>query len=90
LAARTLGSASTVAHLAFLSLFVWRLIVGNGFRIVSLVLALAAGGGLALSFVGGALLKHGGRTKARSIGMWLVGASASLASLLLVFASFGD
>ena len=90
LAARALGSASSVAHVAFLSLFIWRMIVGNGFRVVSLVLALSAAVGFALSFAGNALIKHGGRTKARSLGLWLVGGSAALASILLVFASFGD
>jgi hypothetical protein len=90
LAARALGGASTAAHFAFLTLYAWRLVIGRGFRAVSLVLAILAGCGLVLSFVGGALLKHGGRTRARSIGVWLVGASTALASLLLVFTSSGD
>lgn len=90
LAARALGSASSVAHVAFLSLFVWRFIVGRGFRVVSAVWAVLAVAGVAMSFVGGSLIKHGGRTKARTIGVWLVGASAALASLLLVMASFGS
>lgn len=90
LAARVLGSASSAAHVAFFSLFVWRAIVGNGFRLVSLAMAVVAAAGFAMSFAGGALIKHGGRTKARSIGVWLVGGSAALASALLVFASWGD
>ena len=91
LAARALGSASTVAHLAFFAVFVWRTIVGHGFRIVSLTFAVLALAGLVMSFVGKALLKHGGRTKARSLGVWLVGGSATLASVLLVLtASSGD
>lgn len=90
LAARALGSASSVAHFAFLSIFAWRFIVGRGFRVVSAVWALLAAVGIASSFVGNSLIKHGGRTKARSIGVWLVGASAALASLLLVMASFGS
>jgi hypothetical protein len=89
LAARLLGSASSAAHLAFVSLFVWRTITGKGLRAVSLLLAFVALLGFIMSFVGGALLKHGGRTKARAIGVWLVAASAALASTLLVFASFG-
>lgn len=90
LAARALGGASTAAHLAFLSLYAYRFIVGRGFRFVSAVCALLAAIGLTLSFVGGALLKHGGRTKARGIGVWLVGGATTLASLLLVFTSSGD
>src|SRR5262245_14203847 len=90
LAARALGGASSAAHLAFVSLFLWRLVTGNGFRVVSLLLAITALAGLAMSFVGSSLIKHGGRTKARSLGVWLVGGSAALASLLLVFANFGD
>lgn len=89
LAARALGSASTVAHFAFFAVFVWRLVVGNGFRLVSLMLALVALAGLVMSFVGKALLKHGGRTRARALGLWLVGGSATLASVLLVLSS-GD
>lgn len=90
LAARALGGASTVAHFAFLSIFAWRLVIGRGWRVVSLVFTILAASGLVLGFAGNALLKHGGRTKARSIGMWLVGASTTLASLLLLFASAGD
>ncbi len=89
LAARALGSASTVAHFLFFAVFVWRFIVGNGFRLISLTLALVALAGLVMSFVGKALLKHGGRTRARVLGFWLVGGSATLASVLLILSS-GD
>lgn len=90
LAARALGGASTAAHFAFLSIFAWRLVIGRGWRVISLVFALMAVSGLVMGFMGNALLKHGGRTKARTIGMWLVGASTTLASLLLLLASTGD
>lgn len=90
LAARALGSASTLAHSAFAALYAWRMLSGHGFRIVSLFLAILAISGGVLSFVGGSLVRHGGRTKARSIGVWMVALSAMLASTLLVFTSFGD
>lgn len=87
LAARVLGSASSAAHVAFMLLFVWRMVVGKGFRVVSLTLAIMALLGFVMSFVGNSLIKHGGRTKARSLGVWLVGGSTALASILLVCAS---
>ncbi len=90
LAARALGTASSASHLAFVSSFLWRFVSGNGIRALSLIFAVLAVAGFALSFVGGSLIRHGGRTKARTLGVWMVGASAALAGGLLVFASFGD
>jgi len=90
-AARVLAAADGVAHVAFFSLFVWRVIAGSGFRVVQGAFALLAGLGVAGGFVGSLLVKHGGKTKAGKIGLWLIATSTALAGVLLVVASWtGD
>lgn len=83
-----LSGAGGVAHLAFLSFFGWRFFAGGAVsRLVSGPCAVAAMIGIALAFVGHALIKHGGRTKARMLGAWAVAASTALAAVLLTIAS---
>jgi hypothetical protein len=89
-AARALGAAMAVAHLAFLSMFGWRLVAGaNPFgKVVSVVCVVLAILGLAAQFVGWSLLKFGGRTPARRLGLMAIALSTTLAGVLLFAASF--
>ena len=86
-----LATADGVAHLAFFSLFSWRVVSGSGFRIVQGVFALLALLGFGGGVVGSLLIKHGGKTKAGKVGLWLVASSTGLAAVLLVLANLtGD
>jgi hypothetical protein len=88
-AAGALAAANGVAHVAFLSLFGWRMLASGPLgRISAILLAVLAGVGLAADVVGWALVKHGGRTKARTLGLWAVALSTALAAALLFAASW--
>lgn len=88
-AAGALATADAVAHVAFFSLFAWRAATWDGAsRYASVVLAIVALVGLALGLVGAALVKYGGRTKARLFGFWGIGLSTALAGVLLLLASW--
>jgi hypothetical protein len=90
-AARVLAAADGVAHVAFFSLFVWRVVSGSGFRLVQGTFALLAILGFIATTAGSLLVKHGGKTKAGRLGVWLIATSTALAGLLLVVASWtGD
>jgi hypothetical protein len=83
----SLALADGVAHVAFFGLFGWRMLTHPGFgRLIAGALASLALLGLALSFLGGLLVKHGGRTPAGRVGQWAVAGSTALAALLLVCA----
>jgi hypothetical protein len=89
-AARALGAAMAVAHVAFLSMFGWRLVAGaNPFgKVLSVVCVILALIGLAAQFLGWSLLKFGGRTPARRLGLWSIALSTTLAGVLLFAASW--
>ncbi|WP_394828676.1 hypothetical protein [Pendulispora albinea] len=90
-AARVLATADAVAHAALFTLFVWRTITGSGFRLVQSIFALLAGLGFGAGFVGSMLIRYGGRTKARTLGLYCIAASTALAGALLVMANWsGD
>jgi hypothetical protein len=87
-AAKALATADGVAHVAFFSLFAFRVVSGAGpSRLLSLFFALLAGLGLVLDVVGWALVRHGGRTRASRLGFGAIAASTALASVLLLLAS---
>ena len=86
-AAQALAAADGVAHMALFSLFLWRAATGSGFRIVQAAFALVALLGLGSGFFGWSLVRHGGKTKARTLGLYSIAASTALASLLLMMAS---
>jgi len=83
-----LGAADAVAHLAFFWIFLWKVISGGAFaRVTAIVWTVLAGLGLLAAVVGRLLVKHGGRTPARRIGVWAIAASTALAGVLLVIAA---
>ncbi|MEO7112105.1 MAG: hypothetical protein ABI183_16800 [Polyangiaceae bacterium] len=86
--AGTLAAADSVAHIAFFMVFGWRAITGNGFRVVQALLALTAMAGIASGTVGWAMIKTGGRGRARQLGMSAVALSTTLAGFLLMMASW--
>jgi hypothetical protein len=84
-----LSAAGGVAHLAFLSLFGFRSFAGEGLsRVLSVVCAVMAAVGFASNFVGWSLVRHGGRWKAKKVGVLAVAFSTLLAAILLAIASF--
>ncbi len=86
-----LASAGFVAHFAFLTLFAWRTFVRFGLgRYAHMTFAVVALVGLAASFLGGTLVKYGGRTKAARLGLGLVALATALASCLLIVAAYID
>ncbi len=90
-AAQALATADGVAHIAFFSMFAWRVVSGNGLRIVQAVFALLALLGLATGVVGWSLVRHGGKSRARTLGLYAISASTGLATILLMVASWtGD
>lgn len=90
-AAQALATADGVAHIAFFSMFAWRVVSGNGFRIVQAVFAALALLGFASGVFGWSLVRHGGKSKARTFGLYAITASTALAAVLLMVASWtGD
>jgi hypothetical protein len=79
-----LVAACSISHLALLTIFVWRLITGDGSRLFALLWAVLAVAGLLLGLAGRMLLRYSGRTPARRWGIYCVGASTALAGLLLI------
>ena len=87
-AAGALAAAGGVAHLAFLSLFAWRVVSGSGLgRYAHVLFAALAAVGLASEVLGWSLVKFGGKTKVRRLGLWSIALSTALAAVLLVVAS---
>lgn len=90
-AAQALATADGVAHIAFFSVFAYRVITGNGFRIVQGLFALLSLVGVAAGVVGWALARHGGKGKGHTMGLWCIATSTALAGVLLMVASWtGD
>jgi hypothetical protein len=88
-AAGALATAGVAAHLAFVVLFGWRSLTSFGpFRFVAGVFVALALLGVALSFVGGLLVRHGRRTPAAKVGYGAVALSTALAAGLLVVAGW--
>jgi hypothetical protein len=86
--AKTLAAACAVAHISFFTLFAWRIIGRAGMGSLAwALLALGALLGLGCNAVGYYLLKHGGRTPARTWGYWAIAASTGLAGVLLAVAA---
>ena len=86
-AAQALATADGIAHIAFFSVFAYRMISGNGFRIVQGLLALLSLVGVAAGIVGWALARHGGKGKAYTMGLWCIATSTTLAGVLLMGAA---
>jgi hypothetical protein len=83
----SLALVDGLAHVAFFGIFGWRTLTSPGFgRLIAGALASLALLGLALSFLGGLLVKHGGRTPAGRVGRWAVAGSTALATVLLLCA----
>lgn len=90
-AAQALATADGVAHIAFFSLFAWRVVAGSGFRLAQGLFALLSLAGMAAGIVGWALARHGGKGKGYRMGLWCIAASTTLAGILLLVASWtGD
>jgi hypothetical protein len=88
-AASALAAADGIAHAAFFGLFAWRTVMWSGFgRVASLVFAVLSVVGLLAGILGGMVVRFGGRSKARTIGLWGIGLSTGLAGILLVAASW--
>ncbi len=87
-AAKALATAGGVAHIAFFTVFAFRVVSGGGFgRFAHILYAGLALIGLGSEFLGWSLIKFGGRTRVRRLGMWAIALSTGLAAVLLVIAS---
>lgn len=89
-AAKALAAAGGVAHMAFFTVFAYR-VIGRGPGLGSIgwaILAFVALLGMGANFVGYYLIKHGGRWKAQKWGYLAIAASTALAGVLLAFATF--
>ncbi len=83
-----LGAADAVAHFALFWFFVWRVVSGSAFdKVLAVLWAALAFGGLVLGVVGRALIKYGHIGKAKRWGTYAVGGSTALAGVLLVVAA---
>jgi hypothetical protein len=88
-AAKALAAAGGVAHMAFFTVFAYRVIGRGGFGAIGwAILAAVALLGMGANFVGYYLIKHGGRWKAQKWGYLAIAASTALAGVLLAFATF--
>ncbi len=81
-----LATAAGVAHGIYVVLFAGRIVTGTMMRWLAAACAAIALVGVATSFVGGLLLRYGGRTPARRVGVWCIAFSTALAAFLLLFA----
>ncbi len=87
-AAKALATAGGIAHIAFFSLFAFRVVSGGGVgRFAHVLFATLALIGLGSEFLGWSLIKFGGKTKIRRLGLWAIALSTGLAAVLLVVAS---
>jgi hypothetical protein len=90
-AAKALATAGGIAHVAFFSLFAFRVVtsgvMGKAANVLFAVLALI---GLGAEFVGYSLIRYGGKTKARKLGFYAIALSTALAAVLLAAASWGS
>jgi hypothetical protein len=89
-AARALATADGIAHVVYVGLFTWRIFSGSLVgKLLSVAFVLLAMLGLGLGIVGSMLVKHGGPTRARTLGLYAVALSTGLAGFLLLVASWG-
>jgi hypothetical protein len=88
-AAMTLAAAGGAAHVAFFTLFGWRIIGRDGFGTVGYaLLALVALVGIGLNFLGYWLIRRGHKSSLRKWGFMAVALSTGLAGALLAVASW--
>jgi hypothetical protein len=89
-AAKALATAGGIAHVAFFTLFAWRVMAGLNpiSKVANVIFAALALVGLGAEFVGWSLMKWGGKTKAKRLGYWAIALSTLLAAVLLVVASW--
>jgi hypothetical protein len=88
-AAKALATAGGVAHVAFFSLFAFRVVSsGMAGKAMNLVFATLALIGLGSEFVGYALIRYGGQTRVRKYGLYAIALSTGLAAVLLAAASW--
>jgi hypothetical protein len=88
-AAKALATAGGVAHVAFFSLFAFR-VVSSGLagKALNLLFAALALVGLASEVVGYSLIRYGGKTRVRKYGLYAIALSTGLAAILLAAASW--
>jgi hypothetical protein len=85
-AAMALAAAGGVAHAAFFSLFVWRVIGRDGIGTIGYaILAACAGLGMGLNFIGFWLVRS---SRGRRWGYMAIALSSVLAGILLAIASW--
>jgi hypothetical protein len=88
-AATALATANGVAHAAFFALFGWRVLMSGPIgKLTGIVFALLAAVGFGADVFGWALIRHGGRTRARKWGLWAISVSTALAAALLFLATW--
>jgi hypothetical protein len=89
-AAKALATAGGIAHVAFFSLFAFRVVTSSPLsKVANIVFAVLALLGLAAEFVGYSLIRYGGKTRVRKYGFYAIALSTGLAALLLAAASAG-
>lgn len=88
-AAKALATAGGIAHVAFFSLFAFRVVTASPMgKVANIVFATLAIIGLGTEFVGYSLIRYGGRTAARKYGYYAIALSTALAAVLLAAASW--
>jgi hypothetical protein len=88
-AAKALATAGGIAHVAFFSLFAFRVVSsGAAGKVMNLVFAFLAVIGLVSEFVGYSLIRYGGKTPVRKYGFYAIALSTALAAVLLAAASW--
>ena len=88
-AAKALATAGGIAHVAFFSLFAFRVVTSSPLgKMANIVFAVLALLGLAAEFVGYSLIRYGGKTPARKWGYYAIALSTALAAVLLAAASW--
>ncbi len=90
-AAKALATAGGIAHVAFFSLFAFRVVTSSPLgKATNFVFAALALVGLATEFVGYSLIRYGGRTPARKWGYYAIALSTALAAVLLAAANWAS
>ena len=88
-AAKALATAGGIAHVAFFTLFAFRVVTTSPLsKVANIVFAVLAMLGLAAEFVGYSLIRYGGKTRVRKYGYYAIALSTGLAALLLAAASW--
>jgi hypothetical protein len=88
-AARALATAGGIAHVAFFSLFAFRVVSSSPMsKVMNLVFATLALIGLGAELIGYSLIRYGGKTRVRKYGLYAIALSTALAAVLLAAASW--